>query len=523
MEASSDSVELPRTGESSQEQADARTVAQAAGPGARAEPGAMGNASVAVPAGPAAGAPGEVARLHGELPVRGSKRVTLSSTSEGRFGRMFRRLQPMPPLSDEQLLELSESMREPVTPTGWNGTAQDSDNPDIPAGYTYLGQFVDHDITFDPTSTLQRENDPDALTDFRSPRFDLDSVYGSGPVDEPFQYRRGTNGMRMLYGPNSRGEMDLPRNEEGTALIGDPRNDENTIVSQLQLLFLRLHDKFATEVERDSSVPEEGRFFEAQRRVRWHYQWVIVHDFLPRVVGADSLKQICDIDDEGRIVGIRRAHYRPKTTPYMPVEFSAAAYRYGHSQVRGIYNLNDVVRDRPIFVSGSLQNETQDLRGFRPLPAQWTVSWPLFFPIDGSSPQPSRLLDSNLSQGLFDLPDSGGSLAFRNLKRGQVLGLPSGQDVAKALKVADVLSGHQLAAPEPTPLWFYVLKESELLAAGRHLGPAGGRIVGEVLLGLLELDPRGWWSVAPGWQPTMPDTDGDGVVGMPDLVKFALA
>jgi hypothetical protein len=149
------------------------------------------------------------------------------------------------------------------------------------------------------------------------------------------------------------------------------------------------------------------------------------------------------------------------------------------------------------------------------------VQWPLFFAIDGSTPQPSRLIDSKLSQGLFDLPDGGGSLAFRNLKRGQVLGLPSGQDVAKAIRAAHVFTGAELGAPDPTPLWFYTLKESELVAEGRSLGPVGGRIVGEVILGLLELDPRSWFSAEPRWTPTIPAADGDGVIRMPDLVKFA--
>lgn len=501
-------------------QAPQLTVAEAAGPGSRAEPGAVGDAGVIVAAGPAVGAEGEVARLHGELQVRGSKRVPRSPINEGRFGRMFRRLPPLAPLSNDELLALSERMREPVAASSWDGNVQQFDNPDIPAGYTYLGQFIDHDITFDPTSTLQRENDPDALVDFRTPRYDLDSIYGSGPVDEPFQYKRGTKGMRMLFGPNTSGEVDLPRNEEDTALIGDPRNDENTIVSQLQLLFLRLHDKFAAEVEGDASVAEEDRFFATQQRVRWHYQWVIAHDYVPRMVGEETFSKICDVDDQGSIVDIDRNHYKPKTNPYMPVEFSAAAFRFGHSQVRGIYNLSNVVTDRPIFLPGPLQNETQDLRGFRPLPQQWTVQWPLFFSIGGSTPQPSRLIDAKLVTGLFNLPDNGGSLAFRNLKRGQVLGLPSGQDVAKALRVDRILTGVELEAPEPTPLWFYILKESEVIAQGKHLGPVGGRIVGEVLLGLVELDPRSWFSLEPTWTPTIPVADTTKGLQMPDLVRF---
>ena len=144
------------------------TVEEAAGPGSRAEPGAIGDEAVIVPAGPAIRTAAEGARLHGELPVRGSKRVSRSSIHEGRFGRMFRRLPAMAPLSNDELLTLSEQMREPTAPSGWDGSVQNFDNPEIPSGYTYFGQFIDHDITFDPTSTLQRQNDPDALASARS-------------------------------------------------------------------------------------------------------------------------------------------------------------------------------------------------------------------------------------------------------------------------------------------------------------------------------------------------------------------
>lgn len=116
-------------------------------------------------------------RLHGA--VRGLRDVTQSPLFEGRFGRMFRRL-PTFRVSEAQIAELAERMRSDA------GTS--ADNQRIPAGYTYFGQFVDHDITFDPVSSLERLNDPDALVNFRTPRFDLDSVYGRGPLDEPFLY-----------------------------------------------------------------------------------------------------------------------------------------------------------------------------------------------------------------------------------------------------------------------------------------------------------------------------------------------
>jgi Animal haem peroxidase len=461
-------------------------------------------------------------KTHGTRP-RGLRPPPLSPQFEGRFGRLFRKLPPAPALPRDELQELAASMREPE--------AQQLDNPDIAAGYTYFGQFVDHDITFDPASSLERENDPDALRNFRTPRFDLDSVYGSGPADEPFQYDQEQPG-KLLVG-ESNGQPDLPRNAQGTALIGDPRNDENIIVSGLQLVFLLLHNKLFDEVAADPSVPEKRRFEETQQRVRWTYQWVLVNDFLRRLVGKELLTYLFGEDPTTGEPVFRLRHYKPRKNAFMPVEFSVAAYRFGHSQVRPVYDLNAKVTNRPIFAPGDDVGELDDLRGGRPLPAAWAIDWSIFLPIGGSAPQLSRLIDTRLAAGLFDLArvpgDEPQSLAERNLVRGEQFQLPSGQDVARHLGVPP-LSGAELGgAPEPTPLWFYVLRESELTpedpqdpaTGGRRLGKVGGRIVAEVLLGILEADPKAWVNVDPAWQPAIPAANADEGLTLADIVKYA--
>ena len=469
-------------------------------------------------------------RIHGSEP-RGSKRVPLSPISEGRFGRMFRRLRPATEYSDDQLTALAEQMREPEptpggTPGGWGhpgAPAEDGDNPAIASGYTYFGQFVDHDITFDPTSQLGRTNDPDALRDFRTPRFDLDSLYGSGPADEPFQYDKNEPGALLLG--ESNGQPDLPRNSQGIALIGDPRNDENIIVSQLQLVFLRFHNKVLRDiVVPNTAIAVEDRLDETQRLVRWHYQWVIARDYLPRTCGRELIDQLFELDHTSGQRHVELRYYDPKNDPYMPVEFSGAAFRFGHSQIRAAYNLSDAVPDRPVFLPGDAVGELDDLRGNRPLPLSWTIDWRMFLPIDGSTPQPSRRIDAKLTPGLFDLPRISGdqSLALRNLKRSQALGLPSGQDVARFLGVTPRTGAELGTDLDPTPLWFYILKESELEDhRGERLGKVGARIVAEVLLGLLAGDKLSYINVEPGWQPAPPIAPEPGRFELGDLVRYA--
>jgi hypothetical protein len=453
---------------------------------------------------------------HGKNEPRGIKRVPRSPLFEGRFGRLFRHLDPAPDLSDKQLKDLAESMREP------KGAGGKLDNPKIPSGYTYFGQFVDHDITFDPVSLLQRKNDPDALVDFRTPRFDLDCVYGAGPADQPYLYDQPARLKLLIDKQNVKGEPDLQRNAEGVALIGDPRNDENIIVSQLQLIFLRFHNKVAAKVAADKSVPRERKFEEAQKLVRWHYQWVILEDFLPRIAGKGAVKDRVRRNKGEIEIDLRWFH--PKNNPFMPVEFSVAAYRFGHSLIRGRYDLNQVVQDVPIFLPKEKVGELDDLRGFRPLPGAWTIDWSFFLegvPGKAKKPQLSRKIDARLSGALFDLPgfpQAESSLAFRNLKRGQALRLPSGQAVAKRIGVKP-LNGKKLGAPEPTPLWFYILKESGL-KGGQQLGPVGGEIVADVLLGLLKEDKHSFVNQRPNWRPTLGPKAGKFTLS--DLVKVAL-
>lgn len=460
-------------------------------------------------------------RPHGAEP-RGLTNTPRKRSYDGRFGRLFQEMAEQPAhepengTHQEELRGIAQAMREQAGPGG--------DNAGIPAGYVYLGQFIDHDITFDPTSQLQRRNDPEGLINFRTPRFDLDSVYGSGPSDEPFQYEPdGAHVGFALLVEDRRGSPDLPRNSRGRALIGDPRNDENGIVSQLHVAFLKLHNRLLDDLLADHPDPEE-RFAAAQRAAQWHYQWVVVHDFLRRVIGAELHERLLVTTQEadGSLrESVRLGHYRHKRNPYLPVEFSGAAYRFGHSQVRDSYRINGTFERRLFDVGGD------DFRGFQPLRPGWHASWPFFFELDAEGPQLSRAIDTSLALTLATLQGGEGDdadLALRNLQRGASLGLSSGQAVARELGV-EPLPDDQLApaAAGRAPLWFYVLREAQVLHSGEHLGPVGGRIVGETLLGLLRADPQSYLSLAPTWVPELPSRTGDArEFDMVDLLCYAV-
>lgn len=474
----------------------------------------------------------EEASHHGTLTPRGQDAVPRSPLFEGRFGRMFRAL-PAPRHDRDALIALGKAMAERDAASG--------DNPKIPAGYTYFGQFVDHDITFDPLSELSKFNDPDALTSFRSPRFDLDSLYGAGPSGSPFLYEfknADRRGVRLLEGRNPDNspfeKRDLMRNAQGRAIIPDPRNDENIIVSQLHHAFIRFHNNVVEHVAKAQPKLKGGALFaEARRVVTWHYQWVVVRDFLPRIIGTDLAKELLPDTGEPAL-----RFFDPREGPYIPVEFSGAAYRYGHSQVRPVYDLNSIVTNVALFsaAKSAEQKILEHLNGFRPLPGAWTVDWTHFVEIDGSQPQLTRKIDTQLAKPLLKLPGAldaaNTGLPVLNLRRGKALQLPSGQAVAQAIGAPPVgdlgldrfnLSAqHRAALEAETPLWYYVLREAENAPrSGQRLGPVGGRIVGEVLVGLLAHDPQGFLRQQPGWKPEGLRAVKDGHFTLSDLLRFA--
>jgi len=393
------------------------------------------------------------------------------------------------------------------------------DNPAIPAGFTYAGQFLDHDLTRDAGTRLGSPQSLARAVNLRTAAFDLDSVYGDGPIREPWIYD-ADDPVRFRVDDGGRFE-DVPRNEFRQADIPDRRNDENLVVNGLHCAFLLFHNRMLDEA-RTRGLDDDAAFEEARRLTRWHYQWLVLHEWLPAFVGQEMV-------DAVRRDG-RRA-FNPERAQ-IPVEFQVGVFRMGHSMVRPTYRVNHTGNGGEPFFAPVF--DTLAFSGFDPpsmtggfrAPRRF-IGWENFFDFGTDDVQFSKLITPRLSSVMLHLPintlprdrnedDGPQSLATRNLLRHVTFSIPSGQQIAQLLD-EPVLTGTDLAELSPlgagladsTPLFYYVLREAELFAEGHHLGPVGGRILAEVFLGLLELDASSYLSAAPDWTPTVPVRNAD--------------
>jgi hypothetical protein len=456
---------------------------------------------------------------HGSFQQRGQNAPAKNREVEGRFGFMFKHLQPFEP-PDDLLRALAATMQQP-RPDPSNPTQ--FDNANIPAGYTFFGQFVDHDITADRLSQLDKENDPEGLKNFRTPSYDLDSVYAGGPQESPQLF----DGPKMRLDQHD-GIEDLPRKADGTADIGDFRNEENAIIHQIQIAFIKFHNACVDLLATQGTAQNE-LFPKAQSLAQRYYQWAVLTDFMPRICGQAAVDAVLKKPSGNAPIRSELRFYKPKQTPFMPLEFSVAAYRFGHSQIRGGYALRDAVGAAFFQPQASERN----LNGFRPLLPDLKVDWTFFFEIPGAQatpqrPQRSQRIDSKLTAPLFQLPFGGqpASLAERNLLRGKVLKLPAGQDVAQAMGFKPLTNAELGFQDDPgwggkAPLWYYILKEAELQHQGTQLGDVGGRIVAETLVGLLTENRNSFFRLDPNFQPAPPMASQPGRFTIGDLLKFA--
>ncbi|HEV2778879.1 MAG TPA: peroxidase family protein [Actinophytocola sp.] len=410
----------------------------------------------------------------------------------------------------------------------------DQNVANMTAGTTFVGQFLDHDITFDNSSPLGVPAEPTQTPNVRDARLDLDSVYGGGPSVSPSLYRTDD---RAKFFVSSGGRFeDLPRRSDNlAAVIADPRNDENLMIAGLHAAFLLAHNR-TVDFRRANNLAGDVWFY-SRRTIIHHWQWIVVNEFLPQIVGRSL------VDD---ILRNGRRWYR-FSQPTIPVEFQTGTYRMGHSLVRPSYRANrdgdaggNPATGAPAFFgfifdpAGEGQRDPVDLRGGARAPRRF-IGWETFFNFGGVWAQhvrPNKLIDTSISTPLFRLPlaaipsrDAPISLAQRNLLRHLTWSLPSGQRIAAATGSPVLgssnfpeLRPYNLGLDASTPLWYYILREAQVFNQGTRLGPVGGRIVAETIIGLLQLDEFSYLNS--GFRPSLPSqTAGD--FKMTDLLRWA--
>jgi len=414
----------------------------------------------------------------------------------------------------------------------------EQEESDIPAGYTYFGQFITHEITFDDTNGLPLiELKPKNI---RSPSLDLDSLYGKGPGGSRELYEEVEHPARLRVGrtqPPKSGvfteilPFDLPREEEGSekkkkgvAIVGDERNEENLPLAQTHVAFLKFHNRVVEDLKSGeyksgghkklTAPPDKKLFDTAREEVVRHFQWVVLKDYLPRIVDADLIESLTRKPSD-------RFNPQSEDDLFIPLEFSAAAFRIGHSMVRRRYMYNSRHKDVLLEELFTHTKRSGNLNGLDRLDSTWVIDWKRFYdftPFAADYPPPYDPFPYDPQQSfnkagridtVFDLhlrdivgfnhsglPAEIQPITVRNLLRGLALGLPWGEDLADAMgegqlerKVLTAGPHAELLKAEPfegkTPLWFYVLKESKLHGNGGRLGRVGGRIVAETLIGLI--------------------------------------
>ena len=486
-----------------------------------------------------------------------------------KFGRLFGRTRHEPYKDAGGMVEKLTRLGNAMNDRRADGKAES----DIPAGYTYLGQFIAHEVTHDSTGDLLAAGL--VSQNLRTPEVDLDSLYGGadGPAARPELYR--TNGFHLRTRDTlGAGDFtptlphDLPRGTKGSpdgktkanpkrALLGDPRNDENLAVAQTHVAFIHFHNRVAGMIrEAHPDYPPTRVFALAREQVIRHYQWVVLYDFLPRIVRADVLDCV-------RRHGRRWFKGGGEDGLFMPLEFSAAAFRIGHTMVRGTYEWNPLRRTgsgrNPAPLLLDLFRQTgllkDGLDGRSSLKGDWVIDWRHFFdfsPLGRYRPAGLNLsakldtvFDMHLDKvaGFHDeqIDKMQRAITVRNLLRGFYLGLPTGEEAAEWMGETP-LTHDELAGGRPpaglddpdfrgrTPLWYYVLREAELSGfnekgePGNRLGPVGSRVVAETLYGLVEHSTVS--IIRDGdWRPTLGrragDAPGPAKFEMIDLLDFA--
>lgn len=426
----------------------------------------------------------------------------------------------------------------------------------IPPGYTYLGQFIDHDLTWNDIPFDAPKEEQVKAPNFRSPFLDLDSVYGNGPPLD-CQYEGPAGEERFVIGKTTPSPglglkggslRDVPFEDGNRPVIGDRmdlRNAENLILRQLHVVFLKFHNQVIGRLperikDHDPSVPPGATLFaRAQKLVRWTYQWLVWNDFVPKF-RPQSIEQQ------------KLEKVLTKQAFYLPLEFVLAGFRFGHSMVQGNYALNCHHK----FKDDTAENTSVDLKSLinpsketaERLAEENAIDWRQFFAGSGVPIFASKI-DTHINPALGELPSGtfrafakpGGrgeanqSLPYRTLVRGARACLASGQQVAsqlrkKAQTIPDI-SGDlekdeylkEAKLTENTPLWYYILKEAEVRSPEVDaLGPLGYHLIEDTIAAVLQNDSDSFVFQGNDWKPPrwiLPE----GSQSMSALIEFAQA
>lgn len=440
----------------------------------------------------------------------------------------------------------------------------------LPAVYTYFGQFVNHDMSaptggmlvnvasLSPAGIMGSLDLPGLFKEWRAadiePILDhfvnehetpltLSSLYGDGPdsddpevqalyADDRLHFRLAqTIGLSAeRFGAitktppglihRNQGAHDIPR--DGTrALIADRRNDSNLILCQLHLALMLLHNKAVDALQ--PGIPDRVALFAAARQlVNLHYQWCILNDYLPHLLADGVLATV--LADAPRL-----------RTNAVPMEFTTAAFRFGHSMVGESYDFNPNFGFQGRIKAAATLKELFDFTshaGMRgqavQLPDHWVADWNRLTRLSPDGATQSERIDLDFSVTMLNLVGEGaslthGSIFFRNILRGFHRRIPFGQQLASAYKLP-VLSDAQIAAALPpktmvpddgnlrelardmgilthTPAWVYFLAEAQVLSGGERLGPTASHIIAETFVGLLRHNPMSVLNVMGGWHP----------------------
>lgn len=411
--------------------------------------------------------------------------------SQTYYRKLFPELKPLY-LEEDRLRELTHMMEE------YQRDCTDSDS--IVNGLAFFGQFLAHDLTFESTSKFRTYKDPGSFLNERTLNLDLDCLYGQWTED--FLYdARDRNKMLLgeIYRDKDHEWYDLQRNAQEKAIIPDARNDENLIVSRIHLLWIEFHNCMV-ELTKSHSY-DKNIFAEARKKVIWHYHWIILHEFLEAIMLPEIYEEIMNFGSK---------FY--KHSSFMPLEFAGAAFRFGHSMIRDINQIND-----------DLQKDLFTLGAFKKI--EEYVDWSYFFDLGDGKMEFCKKIDTKITGGMHNIPfiptdnKYERSLPYRNMKRGEVYQLPSGEDVAKRLgfKPIEVKECKKIHM-KGTPLWFYILKEAEELCDGESLGPVGSTLVGEIIYTIIHCDKNSYTVQHPKWEPELGDTKG--VFGFAEMIQW---